>query len=118
MGREGRDRKELYGQTCGKDLVEKLCNHPGEYCTLKMIVQSMNGFTIEQIKFLELYKWDRGKKEHEAFTWDDAAIEWAEKGYAKVYREVYDPDLDPLKLYDAVKAEAIKLNPALKSDFL
>lgn len=112
------DKEELFRARCGRDLVEKLCHCPGEHCTLKMIVQNMNGYTVEQIKFLEVYKWDRGKKEHEKFTWEDATIEWADKGYAKVYHDLYDPSLDPLDLYDSVKAKTISLHPELREDFL
>lgn len=113
---EGEAGESLRKAKCSRDLVERLCSCPGKYCTLKEVVIHLNGYTIEQIKFLELYKWDRAKTK-EDFTWDDAAMEWADKGYAKVYHDLFDPDIDPKVLYDLVKTKNLQDHPECRHDF-
>ena len=55
------------------------------------------------MKCIEILKHNLGKSKP-AITFEEACKEWADRGYAACFAEVYaeQPDLHPIKLYDEV----------------
>ena len=79
------------------------CNH--EYCFLRFYVESsQNDPThhriLMQLKCIEKFKWFLGEELDHDLDWEDAMIKWVERGYAKRFGALYNPELSVDELWD------------------
>ena len=75
------------------------------YCFLKTFLEIIHPEpkVLIQLKCLDFFKWDMNQESSEELDMNDVAIVWAEKGWAKVFSEVFAEDLTAKQVYQLVK---------------
>ena len=95
-----------------KDLIDRLVPHDcgvnHEYCILKQICASQfktHPRDLVQIKCVEIFKWYLNKENNEEIDISQVWLEWIERGYAKIFSDVYEengPDVPIQEIYNMV----------------
>jgi hypothetical protein len=85
------------------EVVEDVCGCEGEnYCILRelIIAGGPDDRTLDQMKCLEIFKFERGIKddENDEGGWEKASKLWVAEGYAAKFAKVYDENQEHLKV--------------------
>jgi hypothetical protein len=81
------------------DIISDECS--GRYCILQEVIRhsGMQDFMLEQMKCIEKFKFEESERKGFDVGWNEATFEWANRGYAKKYREVYEDGMSFRELY-------------------
>ena len=94
-----------------KQLLNDVCEDcKQDYCILKDLLLTAHTFDerfLVQLKCVEIYKYEESKTEDKDIGWSDAFMQWADKGFAKKFADLYDEDseLTPRQLYNKIIAK-------------
>jgi hypothetical protein len=87
-------------------ILEDICadDCKSHYCLLKEFIKHGNfsDRQLEQLKCVELYKFNQGKQLGMDIGWQKAWLDWVDNGYAAKFAEVYNPELMFKDLYRKV----------------
>ena len=75
------------------------------YCFLKAFIKDIlhtDDRTLEQLKCIEIFKYERSEKECIDIGWEKAGRLWINEGYAQKFRSVYRDGMKHEELYDLV----------------
>ena len=62
----------------------------------------MNDRSLEQLKCVERFKYERSNKEKEDIGWSEAHMLWVTEGYANRFNEIYKDGMRNGKIYSSV----------------
>jgi hypothetical protein len=87
-----------------EDICSDCCPCPDGYCTLREVVlnSAMNNRFLEQIKLVEMFKYERSQRMEEDIGWEQALKLWCDEGYAARFAEVYEDGMTHNELYRLV----------------
>ena len=85
-----------------EELVDGDCKC--RYCFLKIFIESIHPdpCILVQLKCIEKFKWEESEREGFDIGWNEAAIRWAEKGYAKEFRKKYEENKRVSTIYKEI----------------
>ena len=88
------------------DICTEACRGKTSYCTLKEIIKhsGLSDKTLEQIKCVELFKWQESMREGKDIGWTESHKRWVELGYAAKFSEVYKDGMTNKELYPIIMA--------------
>jgi len=80
--------------------ADNSCDKP--YCFFKMFLEKMHPHPriLCQFKCIEIFKWERSKKEDTDIGSTQAAITWCEEGWASAFNEVYEEGQSIREIYN------------------
>lgn len=74
------------------------------WCILKEIVKCQHSdirfFT--QLKCIEKYKFEESERQGADIGWQQAHIDWVDKGYAEAFAHIYEEDLTANEIYTEI----------------
>ncbi|PIU75833.1 hypothetical protein COS75_02310 [Candidatus Pacearchaeota archaeon CG06_land_8_20_14_3_00_35_12] len=91
-----------------KEILDDICSNCGEkYCTLKEILLKLgiSDRELEQLKCIEILKYDESGRQGKDIGWDNATKLWFERGYDKKYREIYKDGMKHREIYKMIMGE-------------
>jgi hypothetical protein len=88
-----------------KQTVEEICcdQCKQSWCLLKEVIISSHNDEyvrfLKQLKCLEIFKLVESEKVKQDVGWEHAWEQWALRGFAKRFSDLYTPEKDAIKLY-------------------
>jgi len=85
-----------------KEILEDICgNCKGKYCILKEIIlhSGLNDRSLEQLKCVERFKYERSGKERKDIGWSEAHLLWVTEGHAKMFDKIYKDGMRNGEIY-------------------
>ncbi|MFA7219018.1 MAG: hypothetical protein WC119_00635 [Synergistaceae bacterium] len=77
-----------------KKLIDELvCDTcKSDYCFVKVFLESLHPepIVLIQLKCIEKFKWEESERLKREVDWNEAIMIWAETGYAKAFRKVWN----------------------------
>ena len=90
-------KKEIF-----KDIRSHCSCSDIEYCPLQQLLSSMSDRLAEQHKCVEIFKWDESQKRENEISWKESYLLWADKGYAKIFADVYKDGMLSEEIYSEI----------------
>lgn len=86
-----------------REVIDDICECNG-YCILKEVVLRLgpDDRTLEQLKCLERFKYERSKMFGREINWSEATKMWSDEGFAEKFSEIYVQGLTNSVLYNIV----------------
>jgi len=95
------DKKDRLAEKIEQAVKPYCC---ADWCILKEIVKSR--FTepsfFVQLKCIEFFKTDESRRQGHDIGMNHSMSLWVERGYAKIFRDVYDEELPPDEVYQLI----------------
>jgi hypothetical protein len=75
-----------------------------DWCILKEILKSTRNDPrfIVQLKCIEHFKWTESETAGHDIGWQQAQMEWVERGYAEAFAQFYDEELTAEQIYEMI----------------
>ena len=91
-----------------REIIEDISEGCGDYCILKEILLriGLEDRTLEQIKCIEMFKYEGSSIEGRDIGWDNASKLWEEEGYAEKFSKFYENGMRHNELYALVIGKA------------
>lgn len=86
-----------------KEIIEDVCSDcKNDYCTLKEVVahSGMSDRALEQLKCIEIFKWNESYKERADIGWTEAHKRWIDSGNAEKFAAVYKDGMKSKELHE------------------
>ncbi len=101
-----------------REIIEDVCCNCNKYCLLKEIIlcnSALDDRTLEQMKCVERFKFERSEKENRDIGWTGAWNYWVVEGYAQRFGEAYKNGMKHEEIWDAIfnHKEEIVLDPCI-----
>lgn len=93
------------GEHAHKEILEDICDDcKGKYCILKEIIlhSGMNDRSLEQLKCVDRFKYERSDKKGKDIGWSKAHSLWVNEGYADKFSEIYKNGMRNGEIYDLI----------------
>jgi hypothetical protein len=87
-----------------EEILDSLSTCEG-YCFFKEIIriQHSDPRMLIQMKCIEIHKWVISEEFKYEYSWEEAGLDWVDRGYAAVFSELYNEDETPKRLYNKIQ---------------
>ena len=84
------------------EVVKPYCQN--EWCLLKEMLccSHTDPRLYSQLKCVEIFKFDEGKRLNKDIGWNEAHMEWVVNGYAKAFADFYSEELTAEYIYQKI----------------
>jgi len=85
------------------EICKPYCN--SEWCILKemLLYTHDNLRTAEQLKLIEIFRWNLSQRQHREVNWEEASMKWVDSGMATKFAEYYNDDISVNALYAKIE---------------
>lgn len=93
-----------------RNVLDNICDqcNSSSYCTLKellLVTQRFDNRVLIQIKCIEIFKYEESERQGFDIGWSAAGLAWVDQGWAALFDENFDTQIDPRELYKKIKAQ-------------